>query len=142
MKLVDVLRVRLTDPVLESIWEEMLAGWSTSSEEERGVLRSWVQRKRDDLLAFAAECVDEEELEQYAALQYIEFRAQWQALNNRINYAMVTSGATHPGLVYRSALMSQLLGALEGLLDPVSVGRIMSFLSEPIATRPREAVAA
>jgi hypothetical protein len=44
--------------------------------------------------------------------------------------------------VYRSALMSQLLGALEGLLDPVSVGRIMSFLSEPIATRPREAVAA
>jgi hypothetical protein len=135
MKLVDVLRLRLTDPVLDVIWEEMLAGWGTANDEEREGLRAWVRRKRDDFLTFAAECVDEEELEQYAALQYIELRAHWQSINNRLNYAMVSAGTTDPRLVYRSALMSQLLGALEGVLDPGSVSRIMQFLSEPIATR-------
>jgi hypothetical protein len=142
MKLVDVLRLRLTDPVLEVIWDEMLAGWNTSNDDERAALRGWVRRKRDDFLAFASECVDDEELEQYAALQYIELRAHWQAINNRLNYAMVTSGSTDPRLVYRSALMSQLLGALEGVLDASSVSRIMSFLAEPIAARRRDEAAA
>ncbi|MCU0698680.1 MAG: hypothetical protein MUC96_19435 [Myxococcaceae bacterium] len=142
MKLVDVLRLRLTDPVLEVIWDEMLAGWSTATDAERATLGAWVRRKRDDFLAFAAECVDDDELEQYAALQYIELRAHWQSINNRLNYAMVTAGSTDPRLVYRSAMMSQLLGAVEGVLDPASVSRIMSFLSEPISARRRDEAAA
>ena len=142
MKLVDVLRLRLTDPVLEVIWDEMLDGWGTASDDERSMWRAWVRRKRDDFLAFAAACVDEEELEQYAALQYIELRAHWQGINNRLNYSMVTAGSTDPRLVYRSALMSQLLGALEGVLDPASVSRIMTFLSEPISVRRRDEAAA
>jgi hypothetical protein len=38
--------------------------------------------------------------------------------------------------------MSQLLGALEGVLDPASVSRIMTFLSEPISVRRRDEAAA
>jgi len=142
MKLVEALRLRLMDPVLDGIWEEMLSGWATQDPEERDGLRQWVRQKRDDFLTFAGECLDDEELEQFAALQYIELRAYWQAINNRINYAMVSTGTTDPRLVYRSALMSQLLGALEGVLDTGSVSRIMQFLAEPISARRRGEVAA
>jgi hypothetical protein len=142
MKLVDLLRLRLMDPVLDAIWDDMLSGWATQDTEAREGLRRWVRQKRDDFLAFAGECLDEEELEQFAALQYIEFRASWQAINNRINYSMVATGVTDPRLVYRSALMSQLLGALEGVLDTGSVSRIMQFLAEPIAARRRGDVVA
>jgi hypothetical protein len=138
MTLVEKLRLRLQNPVLESIWKEMLAGWDTAKGDEREVLEDWVRRKRDEFLSFAGECIEEEELEQYAALQYIEMRASWQAINNRINYAMVRTGETDSRLVYRSALMSQLLGVLEGVLDAGSVSRIMHFLSEPVMTTHSE----
>jgi hypothetical protein len=137
MTLVDMLRLRLQDPVLEIVWQEMLTGWTSAKDDEREALRDWVRRKRDDFLAFASECVEAEELEQYAALQYIEMRAHWQGINNRINYAMVMTGQTDVRLVYRSAMMSQLLGVLEGVLDTASVSRIMNFLAEPISAKPR-----
>jgi len=138
-----MLKLRLQDPVLEIVWQEMLSGWASSKEDERAALRDWVRGKRDDFLSFASECTEEEELEQYAALQYIEMRAHWQGINNRINYAMVLTGQTDVRLVYRSAIMSQLLGVLEGVLDPGSVSRIMNFLAEPVTTkRSGEALAA
>lgn len=70
------------------------------------------------------------------AVRFIELKSHWILLNTQINYKLVSKGEVDMSLAYRASLISQLLEALEHLIEPEDIDRIIDFLSEPLPGHP------
>jgi len=93
---------------------------------------SWVCGLRDDFFGLVRDIADEEQISASMAIYYIEIKSHWIALNTRMNYQMVGTGAADVSVVLRGSGISTFLAALEPLIAQEDVEAITEFLSEPI----------
>jgi hypothetical protein len=123
---------RLNDPTLESGIREALLSWPDADPQlvERTV--AWVKTLRDELVTLCQEIDDSDQIDQNLAINYIELKTRWIAINTRINYQLFRTGGNDPESVFRATGVSLLLAHVESLLSPSDIAQITEFLAQPI----------
>lgn len=123
---------RLNDPNLESSIRDALLSWPDADQQlvERTV--AWVKTLRDELVSLCREIDDDEQIEQNLAINYIELKTRWIAINTRINYQLFRTGSNEPESVFRATGVSMLLAHVESLLSAGDIAQITDFLAQPI----------
>jgi hypothetical protein len=132
------LEAALHDPALERAWDECFASWGDADDDARDRVRRWVAALRDQLVAMASEVGDCAELEVSIAMRYIELKSHWMTANTWIQYAVQRRGRADGEMVYRAAVVSLLLGAIEPLLRSDDLDEISRFLASPLGRGARE----
>jgi len=134
MELCSIERALLA-PELRRNWEDTLAEWTEAAPGQAEAILDRMVSVRDEFLQAARDIDDPETLDMVAAIRYIEMKSHWIMLNTQVNYITVFKGETDLGIAYQASLVSQLLEALEKLIDEQDVHRIIEFLSEPLTLR-------
>ncbi len=127
-----VIEACLNAPELVQEWRDTLLGWTETVPSERADVLNWAVTLRDQFLETAREIDDPETLDMVLIVRYIELKSHWILLNTQINYEMVRKGHNNQKAVYQASLVSQLLAALEPLIDEDHIERIIEFLTEPV----------
>jgi hypothetical protein len=131
--LLHVMETALASPTLIENWRDTLKEWTEASEEQRAAIFDWTMAMRDQFLEASRDIDDPETLDMVLAVRYIEMKSHWILLNTQINYGLASKGEADMNLAYRASLISQLLEALELLIEPEDIDRIIDFLSEPLS---------
>lgn len=126
------LEAALRDPALERAWDDCLAAWTNAADGTRASIRRWVSDLRDQLIDMAGEVADPAEIEVSVAMRYIELKSHWMSANTWIQYATLRRGQADEDMVYRAAVVSLLLGALEPLIRQDDLEEISRFLAAPL----------
>jgi len=95
-------------------------------------LSNWVTSIAEDFLTLLREIDHPEQIDATTAIQYIEIKSHWIALNTKMNYQLARQGQADPMVILKGAAISQFLGALEPLINPGDIEAITDFLSEPL----------
>ncbi len=122
---------RLRDPLLKAAWDSILASWTEGSEYQRAELLRWVRDSAEHFAQFAEDVQDEEELNLYVGLRFIEAMSQWQMLNTQINYQVARRGFADPVLQYKSLLLSTVTDALAQIVPPSQMDAIRGVIATP-----------
>lgn len=131
MKLQDTIN-QLNDGSLERVAREALNSYQGANPADVEKLVRWTQSLRDDLIALIKEIDDEDEVAMTLAINYIELKSRWIAINTKINYQNFRTGSCDPVSALRGAAISQLLAKVESLLSQDDIDQITQFLAEPI----------
>ena len=129
------IEVALMAPGLERDWRDTLAEWTDATPEQAAMVLRRIFSLRNEFLQAARDIADPETLEMVTAIHYIELKCHWIMLNTQVNYRTVFKEETDMSLAYQASLVSQLLEALERLIDEDDVDRIIQFLAEPVALK-------
>jgi len=131
MKLQDTID-QLKDGSLEQVAREALSSYQGANPADVEKLVKWTQSLRDDLVTLIKEIDDEDEVAMTLAINYIELKSRWIAINTKINYQNFRTGSCDPVSALRAAAISQLLAKVESLLSQGDIDQITQFLAEPI----------
>jgi len=131
MKLQDTID-QLKDGSLEQVSREALSSYQGANPADVEKLVKWTQSLRDDLVTLIKEIDDEDEVAMTLAINYIELKSRWIAINTKINYQNFRTGSCDPVSALRAAAISQLLAKVESLLSQGDIDQITQFLAEPI----------
>jgi hypothetical protein len=93
----------------------------------------WVMGMRRELLTLLRTIDDPEQIIETLAINYIELKTKWIALNTKANYHIFRTGAPDAAAAFRGCGCSLLLGDVERLLMPSDIQKITEFLSQPVA---------
>lgn len=93
----------------------------------------WVVAMRDELSRTLKEIDDDGDAAMALAIQYVELKSKWIALNTKMNYSMFRTGACEIGDMCRGSAVSQLLAHIEPLLDDKDIEKITEFLAQPLS---------
>lgn len=92
----------------------------------------WIKTLRHDLLALLKEVDDDEQIEQTMAINYVELKSRWIAINTKVNYQMFRTGQFDVETALRGTSASMFLAEVEALLDPRDIAAITEFLAQPL----------
>jgi hypothetical protein len=129
---VDVVAKSLTSPSIESSIREGLEGWDGAEPAAIERTMAWFRAIRDNLIALLRDVDDEDQIDETLAINYIELKSRWIALNTKINYQTFRLGSCDPELAFQGSAISILLGEVESLLTPRDIEQITEFLAQPI----------
>lgn len=80
----------------------------------------------------ASKINDDEDLDYYTAVQYIELKARWIQMNLRLSYQAFASGEGDPFTLLKAGATSYLLGEIERFVSNKYVGEIQRLLAQPV----------
>jgi len=123
---------KLKDPQLGKGIHEALMSWPSVQVADVEKVSKWALALRDDLANLIHEIGDPDEVKMTLAINYIELKSRWIALNTKINYQTFRSGSCDTISALRGAALSALVGRVEELLTAADIDEITTFLSEPI----------
>lgn len=92
----------------------------------------WFNALRGDLVNLMREVEDEMQMEETLAVNYVELKSRWIAINTKVNYQVFRTGLFDPETAMRGTAASMLLGEIERLLDPKDIAAIAEFLAQPL----------
>ncbi|MEM9558870.1 MAG: hypothetical protein AAF995_01080 [Planctomycetota bacterium] len=92
----------------------------------------WIGGLRDQLVTLVTTIEDPDEIETTLAINYVELKSKWIALNTKINYTVFRSGACDPVDALRATGVSTLLMIVEELLEQSDIEKITEFLAAPL----------
>lgn len=92
----------------------------------------WTGEIRDGLVTLVRAIEDPEEIETTLAINYVELKSKWIALNTKINYTVFRSGACDPVDALRASGVSTLLVTIEDILEQEDIEKITEFLAQPL----------
>jgi len=124
--------VRLTDPAFRTLIKEQLASWEGADPAAIDRTVGWILQIREDLVSLIRTIDDDEQIGETLAINYIEIKTRWIALNTKINYQTFRQGACDPELAFRGTACSGLMGEVETLLSPDDITKITEFLAQPV----------
>jgi hypothetical protein len=127
----DPIRDALTGRELENAWNGCLDAWEGATAEQAVSARVFAAGLRDQLLEALRPVDDPADREAVALLGYLRLRAYWFQINAAVGYAR--DDAAQTGDVYRAALTSTLIEALEPHLPAGEVRRIEEFTARMMA---------
>ncbi len=122
----------LNDEQLGTQIHESLSSWPSVQAADVDRVKKWSLALRDDLVHLITEIGDPDEVKMTLAINYIELKSRWIALNTKINYQTFRKGSCDTVTALRGAAISALVGRVEELLTPQDIDEITTFLSEPI----------
>lgn len=123
---------KLKDPGFDANLRECLSCYTAGNPTDCEKIAKWVGALRDDLVTLINEIGDLEEIRMTLAVNYIEIKSRWIALNTKMNYQNFRTGSCDPVTALRGCGMSQLVALIEGLLTQQEIDQITEFLAEPI----------
>lgn len=94
---------------------------------------AWVLHLREDLVALLKTIEDAEQITETLAINYIELKTRWIALNTKVNYQMFRTGAPDAETACRGSACSLLLADVERLLNESDITKITEFLAQPVS---------
>lgn len=97
-----------------------------------------VDQVRDEQQTFAAairEIDDDGEIATVLAINYIELKSRWIALNTKINYQTFRTGQCETVDALCASATSLLLQQIESLIDTKDIEKITAFLAQPVAPK-------
>ena len=109
----------------------MESGAPDEAELERTM--AWITAVRDGLVSELSTIADEDDLESTLAINYIELKSRWIAMNTQLNYQMFKHGTPSTEVMQRAFSTTFLLVQIEKVLGPEDIEKITDFLSEPIS---------
>lgn len=121
----------LSAPNFESEVRTTLASWDGADPAAIDRTIAWVAGIRADLVTLL-KTIDEEQAPETLAINYIEIKTRWIALNTKVNYQTFRTGGCEPEDAFRGSAISALLAQVETLLTADDIGKITEFLSQPI----------
>ncbi len=83
-------------------------------------------------LLSCAEIDDQEDLDYYTAVQYVELKARWIQMNLRLSYQAVRTGQGNPKMLMKASGTTALLVALEPFVSKSYVSQIQTLLAQPV----------
>ena len=122
----------LQDPAFEPMVREALMTWDNPDPRVVERTLAWIRAMRHDLVALL-ESIDDEQAPETIAINYIELKTRWIALNTKVNYQQFRTGVSDPEIAFRGTACSMLLGQVESLLTADDITKITEFLAQPIA---------
>jgi hypothetical protein len=123
---------RLKDPKFAESTRLHLSEYQDANPQDVERVTKWISALRDDLVALINEINDEDEVKMTLAINYIEIKSRWIALNTKIAYQNFRLGKCDPVTALRGCATSSLLVLVEGLLTQGDIDQIAEFLAEPI----------
>ncbi|MDX2116337.1 MAG: hypothetical protein SFZ24_12065 [Planctomycetota bacterium] len=111
---------------------EALASWPGVQPADIERVVRWASGLRDDLAALIAEINDPDEVRMTLAINYIELKSRWIALNTRMNYQNFRSGSCDTLTALRGTAISALIARVEEMLTQDDIDQITQFLAEPV----------
>ena len=111
---------------------EGLSSWPDATKELLDEAIEYVSDIQRRFITLAETVDSEEELPNTLAINYIELKSHWIALNTKINYSMFKTGSCDSLDPLKATAVSQLLAAIEEFLSPDEIGTITDFLAEPV----------
>lgn len=122
----------LLDPAIERAWEELLSSWTDAEDDRPAKTLAWCVDLRDEAMGHFRDVFDPDDLETCVMWMHSSLKMRWSIQNTRAQYQMA-SGGVDPELMYRNALLSNLIRNLEGLLQFRDVEYVTAAIAEPIA---------
>ena len=129
---IQAVEKQLNNPAFEVQLREALAAWENAPQDLIDKTVTFVLHLRDELVSLCREIEDGEQIEQTLAINYIELKSRWIALNTKANYCIFRTGVADAESAFRGTSISMLLGEVEGLLTPTDITTITEFLAQPI----------
>lgn len=123
---------RLKDGSLAASIHESLMSWPAVQVADVERIVKWTMALRDDLVNLIQEIGDPDEVTMTLAINYIELKSRWIAMNTKMNYQTFRTGSCDTLLALRGAATSALLAHVESLLSSDDIDQITQFLSEPV----------
>jgi hypothetical protein len=109
-----------------------LMTWPDVQTADADRVTKWALALRDDLVNLIREIGDPDEVKMTLAINYIELKSRWIALNTKMNYQTFRTGSCDTITALRGAALSAVVGKVEELLTQNDIEEITQFLSEPI----------
>lgn len=123
---------RLSSQRLESEIRNGLASWDNPDPAHIEEAIAWFRHVRDDMVAVLREVEDDDQAKETLAINYIEVKSRWIAINTKINYQNFRLGSCDPIDAFRGTAISMMLVELEQVLDPDDIEKITEFLAQPV----------
>jgi hypothetical protein len=92
---------KLTDPAFRALLKEQLGTWEGADPAAIDRTIAWILQLREDLVSLIRTIDDDEQIAETLAINYIEIKTRWIALNTKINYQTFRQGACDPERVPR-----------------------------------------
>lgn len=109
-----------------------LSTWDGATPDQIGRAISYVERTMERLVDVLTTVEDPEEISVLIAINYIELKTNWIALNTKINYSVFKTGACETDDALQASSVSAVIGLLESLLTPTDIETITDFLAQPL----------
>lgn len=129
---IDAIVSNLKDDTFVGRTRSALAEYPGANPADVDRIMKWAVALRDDVVNLVQEIDDLDEVRMTLAINYIELKSRWIALNTKINYQNFRTGTCDPMTALRGAAISSVLGHVESQLSPEDIDQITSFLAEPV----------
>lgn len=94
-----------------------------------------VRKEQNSFAAALREIDDDGEIATVLAINYIELKSRWIALNTKINYQTFRTGQCETVDALCASATSLLLQQIESLIDHRDIEKITEFLAQPVSQR-------
>ena len=90
----------------------------------------YVETQVSACIASFSDINDDDDMDYYVAIQYVELKARWIQMNLRLNYQAVTIGEGDPEMLLKAASTTALLSIVEPYVSRPYVEHIQKLLAE------------
>jgi hypothetical protein len=129
---IQAVEKQLNNPAFEVQLREALAAWENAPQDLIDKTVTFVLHLRDELVSLCREIEDGEQIEQTLAINYIELKSRWIAINTRVNYQTFRTGKCDVESAFRGTGVSMFLAEVETLISQDDISKITDFLAQPI----------
>jgi len=109
-----------------------LSSWDGATPEQIERAMASVQCTTQRLIGLLNAVEDPEEISVLIAINYIELKTKWIAINTKINYSVFKTGACDTEDALSASSVSAIIGLLETLITATDIETITDFLSQPL----------
>jgi hypothetical protein len=109
-----------------------LSSWDGATPEQIERAIALVQTTTKRLIEVLNAVEDPDENSVLIAINYIELKTKWIALNTKINYSVFKTGGCETEDALHASSISALIGLLETLITATDIETITDFLSQPL----------
>jgi len=109
-----------------------LSSWTGATPDQIERAMATVKTTTQRLIDMINAVEDPEEISVLIAINYIELKTKWIALNTKINYSVFKTGGCETEDALQASSVSAVIGLLETLITATDIETITDFLSQPL----------
>ncbi len=111
---------------------EGLSAWPGVRPQDVNGATAWVESTVARLINLVETVEDPSEIAVLIAINYIELKTSWIALNTKINYSTFKRGSCETADALHASSVSAVIALLESMLSAHDIETITDFLAQPL----------